>query len=146
MAAFLNLLDKSKPVKLTSLYRRAPNAAGGLYLWCQDDLPNTFTCDVYSPIYSSSKWQWGIIFYLCVRPLASQPIFIRCVVIYKAFCLDVTQDRMNGAPNETWTHSWSCVVVKFLSKEKLRKYILLIVCIYSTPPPPAECDTRSDFD
>ena len=42
MAAFLNLLGKSKPAKLTWFYRRAPNAAGGLYLWCQDDLPNTF--------------------------------------------------------------------------------------------------------
>ena len=75
MAAFLNLLGKSRPPKLTSFYWRAPNAAGGffcgarmtcpthlhewclsvvpgwpaericmsgVYLWCQDDLPNTF--------------------------------------------------------------------------------------------------------
>ena len=27
---------------LTPFYWRVPNAAGGLYLWCQDDLPNTF--------------------------------------------------------------------------------------------------------
>ena len=27
------------------------------------------------------------------------------VVIYKAFCFDVAQGRMNGAPNETRTHS-----------------------------------------
>ena len=27
------------------------------------------------------------------------------VVIYKALCFDVTQGRMNGAPNETRTHS-----------------------------------------
>ena len=26
-------------------------------------------------------------------------------VIYKAFCFDVGQGRMNGAPNETRTHS-----------------------------------------
>ena len=26
-------------------------------------------------------------------------------VIYKAFCFDVAQGRMNGAPNETRTHS-----------------------------------------
>ena len=26
-------------------------------------------------------------------------------VIYKALCFDVAQDRMNGAPNETRTHS-----------------------------------------
>ena len=26
--------------------------------------------------------------------------------IYIAFCLDVAQDHMNGAPNENWTHSW----------------------------------------
>ena len=26
------------------------------------------------------------------------------VVIYKAFCLDVAQGRMNGTPNETRTH------------------------------------------
>ena len=30
MAAFLNLLGKSKPAMLTSFYRREPNAAGGL--------------------------------------------------------------------------------------------------------------------
>ena len=27
------------------------------------------------------------------------------VVIYPAFCLDVAQGRMNGAPDETQTHS-----------------------------------------
>ena len=27
-------------------------------------------------------------------------------VIYKAFCLDVAQGCMNGAPNETQTNSW----------------------------------------
>ena len=26
--------------------------------------------------------------------------------IYKAFCLDVAQGHMKGAPNETRTHSW----------------------------------------
>ena len=28
------------------------------------------------------------------------------LVIYKAFCLEVVQGRMNGAPNKTRTHSW----------------------------------------
>ena len=28
-----------------------------------------------------------------------------CIVIYKAICFDVAQGRMNGAPNETRTHS-----------------------------------------
>ena len=42
MAAFLNLHGKNNPAKLTSFYRRAPNAAGGLYLRCQDDMSNTF--------------------------------------------------------------------------------------------------------
>ena len=28
-----------------------------------------------------------------------------CVLIYWAFCLDVAEDRMNGAPNENRTHS-----------------------------------------
>ena len=28
-----------------------------------------------------------------------------CYVIYKALCFDVAQGRMNGAPNETRTHS-----------------------------------------
>ena len=27
------------------------------------------------------------------------------IVIYKALCFDVAQGRMNGAPNETRTHS-----------------------------------------
>ncbi len=27
------------------------------------------------------------------------------IVIYKALCFDVAQGRMNGAPNETQTHS-----------------------------------------
>ena len=29
------------------------------------------------------------------------------VEIYLAICLDVAQGRMNEAPNETRTHSWS---------------------------------------
>ena len=32
------------------------------------------------------------------------PCWLR-VVIYKALCFDVGQGRMNGAPNETRTHS-----------------------------------------
>ena len=30
---------------------------------------------------------------------------INNIVIYEAFCFDVTQGRMNGAPHETRTHS-----------------------------------------
>ena len=30
----------------------------------------------------------------------------KTIVIYKAFCLDVAQGRMNGAPNETRTHTY----------------------------------------
>ena len=29
------------------------------------------------------------------------------VAIYKAFCLDVAQGRINGAPNDNQTHLWS---------------------------------------
>ena len=75
MAAFLNLLGKSKPAKLTSFYRRAPNAAGGLLCgarmtcpthlqeWCLSVVPgwpaqHICMSGVYSPKYSSSKWQW----------------------------------------------------------------------------------------
>ena len=47
----LNLHGKSKPAKLTSFYRRAPNAAGGLYLGCQDDMPNTFAWVMSIPPY-----------------------------------------------------------------------------------------------
>ena len=28
-----------------------------------------------------------------------------CILIYKALCFDMAQGRMNGAPNETRTHS-----------------------------------------
>ena len=27
------------------------------------------------------------------------------IVIYEALCFDVAQGQMNGAPDETWTHS-----------------------------------------
>ena len=30
---------------------------------------------------------------------------VKYIVIYKALCFDVAQGRMNGAPNETRTHS-----------------------------------------
>ena len=70
MADFVNLLGKSKPAKLTSFYRRAPNAVGGLlcgarmtcptYLheWCLSVVPgwpDQHICmsGVYSPISSS---------------------------------------------------------------------------------------------
>ena len=31
------------------------------------------------------------------------------VIIYYAFCLDVAQGYLNGAPNKTWTHSWRLI-------------------------------------
>ena len=75
-AAFLNLLDKGKPAKLTSFI--------GEHLMQQvccsvvPGWPAQHICvsGVYSPIYSSSKWQWES-FYLCVRPLSTQPIFFK---------------------------------------------------------------------
>ena len=33
------------------------------------------------------------------------------VVIYKAFSLDEAPGRMNGAPNEAWTHLWRFVIL-----------------------------------
>ena len=32
-------------------------------------------------------------------------IYVYIVVIYEALCFDVAQGQMNGAPNETRTHS-----------------------------------------
>ena len=72
MAAFFNLLGKSKPAILTSFYRRAPNTAGGLFcgVW--------MTCPTHlherCPFIQSMAI--GIIFYLYVRTLTSEPIFI----------------------------------------------------------------------
>ena len=75
MAAFLNLHGKSKPAKLTSFYRRAPNTAGGLYLRCQDDMPNTFALAMtIHPYIHPVNAMWSFCC-LCVRPLSSQPIF-----------------------------------------------------------------------
>ena len=37
---------------------------------------------------------------------SSKWVYTGYVVIYKAFCLDVAQGRMNGAPNETRILSW----------------------------------------
>ena len=52
-----------------------------LHEWCLSVEPGWPAQDiclsgVYSPIYSSSKWQWESFFYLCVKPLSSQPIFV----------------------------------------------------------------------
>ena len=77
MAAFLNLHGKSKSAKLTSFYRRAPNAAGGLYLRCQDDKPNTFAwvMSIHPYIHPvNAMWIFG---YSCVRPFSSQLIFFK---------------------------------------------------------------------
>ena len=40
---------------------------------------------------------------MCTHTLKYYYIYI---VIYKALCFDVAQGRMNGAPNETRTHSY----------------------------------------
>ena len=42
------------------------------------------------------------VIYITVANLKKLPIYI---VIYQALCFDVAQGRMNGAPNETRTHS-----------------------------------------
>ena len=44
--------------------------------------------------------------YMCVCVCVSICTYIYIyMVIYKALCFDVAQGRMNGAPNETQTHS-----------------------------------------
>ena len=46
--------------------------------------------------------------YQFFKTLSKQPVQKLCValfVIYEALCFDVAQGRMNGAPNETRTHS-----------------------------------------
>ena len=35
-----------------------------------------------------------------------RPDYLLFIIIYEALCFDVAQRRMNGAPNETRTHSW----------------------------------------
>ena len=42
---------------------------------------------------------------VCVCVFKDYSIEKMFIVIYKALCFDVAQDRMNGAPNETRTHS-----------------------------------------
>ena len=42
---------------------------------------------------------WTISYYLQAKTAGLR------IIIYEAFCLDVAQGRMNGAPNETRTHS-----------------------------------------
>ena len=80
MATFLSLLEKNKPPKLISFI--------GEYLMQQvgwsilKDGPAQYICmsGVYSLIYLSRKWLGRIgstPVCLCVRPLASQPIFDR---------------------------------------------------------------------
>ena len=52
MAAFLNLLSRSKPAQLASFYRRAPNAAGGLFcgarMTCPTDLHEVVSIHPYN--------------------------------------------------------------------------------------------------
>ena len=47
--------------------------------------------------------------YLYIHKYINMPFQIEdmefLIVIYKALCFDVAQGRMNGAPNETRTHS-----------------------------------------
>ena len=50
---------------------------------------------------------WGFIKFLQNNNQGSQKNFhgIKYIVIYEALCFNVAQGRMNGAPNETRTHS-----------------------------------------
>ena len=80
----LNLHGKGKPAKPTSFYRRAPNEAGGLYLRCQDDMPNTFAWVMsLHPYIHPVNAMWIFLADLCVRPLLSQPIFFIYILIFK---------------------------------------------------------------
>ena len=47
----------------------------------------------------------GLLVYLANRYTTRGAPVEGGIVIYKALCFDVAQDRMNGAPNETRTHS-----------------------------------------
>ena len=49
------------------------------------------------------------------------------IVIYKVFCLDVAQGRMDGALNETQTHSWrfvsqACQPLHYLRRPNCKYY------------------------
>ena len=49
---------------------------------------------------------WKFLYYACVCESVCVFLYISiCVLIYKALCFDMAQGRMNGAPNETQTHS-----------------------------------------
>ena len=47
----------------------------------------------------------GLLVKLANRYTPKGVLIVFGIVIYKAFCFDVAQGRMNGAPNETRTHS-----------------------------------------
>ena len=94
MAAFLNLLGKSKPAMLTSFIGEHLMQQGGCSVVAGWPAQHICMSGVYSPIYSSSRWQWES-FYLCVRPLSSQPIFIMAL-----------RDKMVNSHNK-WMHQTS---------------------------------------
>ena len=52
-------------------------------------------------------------------------LLFNVVVIYKAFCLNVAQGHINGAPNETRTHS--CWFVRGLFSDFASVYIEVAV-------------------
>ena len=47
----------------------------------------------------------GLLDYLANRYTTRGARIVWSIVIYEALCFDVAQGRMNGAPNETRTHS-----------------------------------------
>ena len=47
----------------------------------------------------------GLLDYLANRYTTRGAHVFDVIVIYKAFCFDMAQGRMNGAPSETRTHS-----------------------------------------
>ena len=124
MAAFLNLHGKSKPAKLTSFYRRAPNAAGRLYLRCQNDMPNTFAwvMSIHPYIHPiNAMWSFGCLY---VRPLSSQPIFSD----EKNF----NQDQMVNSQNNHWLVLFpQDVLIAMKAKHPIP--ITTVICRQSTP-------------
>ena len=64
---------------------------------------------VYSPIYSSSKWKWES-FYLYVRPLTSEPIFINVETSVSWCLLLATLQRFGLSRCICKKHYFICVV------------------------------------
>ena len=107
---------------------------------------------VYSPIYSSSKWQWGSV-YSWVRPLSSQPIFIMALwtgsddwqelltkigipadsarTYAKTFVEEsITKDDRLGSPQRTRCHNHgTCPSHPYSSKESshVRRWVIWLL-------------------